>query len=159
MMAILAVPTLKKALVSMSPTSRQNRFRTAQAACPWPSSFRRPRRPVDHHRQRRVRLRLHRCVDQKPLPVGRYGIGRKEVLKSRGAELEERDRRARLEALAPSHRPPHQLPIPRVVEHLPPIPPPAWTVAPAGRDLPLATAPREALHVDLVPARRIRGVG
>src|SRR6266542_3996378 len=152
MKAILAVPALKKALVSMSPTSRQNRFHTAQAACPLPSSFRRPRLPVDHHCERRVRLRLHHFVEQKPLPVGRYGIGRKVVLKSRGAELEERDRRARLEALAASHRRHHQLPVPRVVEQLPPIPQPAWTIAPAGRDLPLAAAPREALHVDLVPA-------
>src|SRR5215475_12272980 len=40
-----------------------------------------------------------------------------------------------------------------------PIPPPAGMVAPAGRDLPLAAAAGETLHVDLIPSRHIRGVG
>src|SRR5262245_58600930 len=60
------------------------------------ASFFQDRRPVDHHRQRRIRLHIHHRVDQKPLPVGRYGIGRKGNQKSPGAELEERDRFAHL---------------------------------------------------------------
>src|SRR5262249_36728723 len=93
----------------------------------------------------------------KPLPVTRHGIRRSDRT-SPSAELKERDRRARLEALATSYRRSHQLSIARVVEQLPPIPPPAGIVAPAGRDLPLADAPGEALHVDLIPVRRIRGI-
>src|SRR5262249_4262491 len=96
-------------------------------------------------------------VDQKPLSVARHGIGRK-ALKSPGAELEEWDWHAYLEALAARRRRSHQLPVSGLVEQLPPVPPPAWIVAPAGRDLSLAATLREALHIDLIPARRIRGV-
>ena len=57
-------------------------------------------------------------VDQKPLPIGRYGIGRSVDSKSPATELEERDRRTCLEALASPNRRRHQLPIPSVVDHL-----------------------------------------
>src|SRR5262249_56919432 len=86
-----------------------------------------------------------------------YGRGRKGA-KSPGADLEERDRRADIEALAASHLHGHQLPVSRVVEQLTPILPPAWTAAPTGRDLPLAVASRELLHVYFKLARLIRGV-
>src|SRR5262245_53656251 len=120
-----------------------------------PRSFRRLRRPVDHYRQRRVRFLIHHCVDQKPLPVARHGIGRKVILKSPGAELKERDSRVHLETLAASHRRRHQLSVSRVIEQLSPISPPAWMVAPAVRDLSLAAAVGEALHPDLKPASYI----
>src|SRR5262245_47226154 len=73
-------------------------------------------RPVDHYSQRRIRLRLHHRVDQKTLSVARYGIGRIVGLNSPGAEIEKRNRRAHLEALAASYRRRHQLPVSRVVE-------------------------------------------
>src|SRR5262245_28370460 len=116
----------------------------------WPASFLHSRRPVDHHCQRRVRLRLHYRVDQKTLPIACCGIGGIEGLNSPGAEIEERNRRANLEALAAPYRRRHQLPVSRVVEQLTPIPPPAWTAAPAGRYLPLASASGVALHIDLI---------
>src|SRR5262245_46954969 len=119
----------------------------------------RPRCPVEPHRQRRVRLLLHHRVDQKPLPVGRYGIGRAVVLKSPGPELEEQERRVYFQALAASYWRRHQLSISRGVDQLTPIPHPAWSPASAGRDLPLAATGREALHVDLPPTCLIRAVG
>src|SRR5262249_47980273 len=128
-----------------------------QVACRSPASFLRPHRPVRHHRKRRVRLQIHHFVDQKPLPVARHCIGRNDP-KSPGAELEERDRRADIEALAASHLHGHQLPVSRVVEQRTSIRPPAWTAAPTGRDLPLAIASRELLHVYFKLARPIRGV-
>src|SRR5262245_8423939 len=110
----------------------------------------RPRCPVEPHRQRRVRLRLHHRVDQKPLPVGRYGIGRTVVLKSPGAELKEQEQRANFQALAAFHWGRHQLSISRVVDQFTPIPTPVWREASTGRDLPFAATAREALHVDLI---------
>src|SRR5262245_1915146 len=125
----------------------------------WQVSFLFLRRPVDHPRQRRVRLRYHYFVDQKPHPVGSYGIGRNNMGQNRpGAELEERDRCADIEALAASHLHGHQLPVSRVVEQLTPIPPPAWNSATSGRYLPLATAIRAALHPDFTLARYNRDV-
>src|SRR5215831_12283787 len=118
------------------------------------------RRPVRHNGQRRVRLCLYDCVDQKPLPVGRHGIGRqKGEQNSPSAELKERGGRARIETLAAYHRRHHQLPVSRIVEQLPTITPPARSATSAGRDLPLAAAIREAPHVNLKPSRLIRGVG
>src|SRR5262249_27516 len=124
-----------------------------------PRSLLHPRRPIRPHRKRRVRLRLHHCVDQKPLPIARHGIGRREVLKSPGAEPEEQERRASFQALAYSHWRRHQLSISRVVDQLTPIPPPLWREPSARRDLPFAAPAREALHVDLVPTCSIRDVG
>ena len=62
------------------------------------SSFPNLRGPVHHYRQRRVRLRLHNCVDQKPLPVRRHCVGSK-ARRSPSTEIEERHRRTGLEAL------------------------------------------------------------
>src|SRR5262245_49143026 len=116
-------------------------------------------RPVDHHRQRRVRRCHDHFVDQKSLPIASYSIGRKGVQTSPDYEREERDRRTHIEVFAAFHRYRHQLPVSRVVEQLTSIPPPAWTAASIVRDLPLAAAPGEALHIDLIPARHIRDVG
>src|SRR5215510_12985820 len=118
------------------------------AACR-PASFLHLRRPVRHYRQRRVRLCIHHRVEQKPLPVVCYGIGSKVECNTPRAELEERDCRAHLEALAASHRRRHQLSVSRVVEQLSPFSAPAWIIAPTFRDLSLAAAYGEALHVDL----------
>src|SRR5215813_12732491 len=130
-----------------------------QVACRSSVSFLYSRRPVRNYYQRRVRLHIHKLVDQKPLPVPRHGIGRIPGHSNPGAELEERDRRAHLEALSAAHLRRHQLPVSRVVEQFPPISPPAWTAATAVRDLTLAAASGEALHPDLIPARFIGGIG
>src|SRR5262245_15602920 len=86
--------------------------------------------PVGILRKRSGQDLIHNFVDQKPLPVGRYGIGHISGLNNPGAELEERDRRAHLEALAARRLHRHQLPVCRVIEQLPPVPSPAWTTAP-----------------------------
>src|SRR5262249_20325078 len=72
---------------------------------------------------------------------------------------EKRDCRAHLEALAASYMRRHQLPIRSVVKQLLPTLPPAWTAATAGRDHLFAVALWEALHVDFIPARRVRNIG
>src|SRR5215510_13912503 len=118
-------------------------------------SFLYPRRPVDHHGQRRVWHGLHNRTQQKPLPISGHGIiwsGQKAA----GAEFEERRRRARFETRPTLDLRRHQLPVQSVVEQLFPVSPPMRSAPTTVRDNLLAAALWKALDIDLIPPRLIR---